>query len=141
MHQGHLSQEFQGTQSTQSLPTSECLVDRSPAKITQKSNLIFSSCFQATCEIYGDPTGRFVTPLISGNEYILVVYNYDSNTIHVEVFQSRQTVHIIDGYKKILEDLSAHDISPILFTIYNEISTALVNFITTPSLDIPSLYI
>ena len=117
MHQGHLSQEFQGTQSTQSLPTSECLADRSPTKILQRSNLIFASCFQATGKIYGDPTGRFVAQSISGNEYVLVVYNYDANTIHVEAFQSRQTIHIIDAYKKILGDLSAHGISPTLLTI------------------------
>ena len=86
IHQEHLSQEFQGTQSTQSLPTSECLAGRSPAKVTQRSNIIFASCFQATGKIYGDPTGRFVVPSISGNEYILVVYNYDANTIHVEAF-------------------------------------------------------
>ena len=95
--------------------------------------------FQATGKIYGDPTGRFVAPSISGNEYILVVYNYDANTIHVEAFQSRQTIHIIDAYKKILGDLSAHGISPTLLTIDNEISTALVDFITTPSLDTPFL--
>ena len=99
MHQGHLSQEFQCTQSTQSLPTSECLADRSPEKILQRSNLIFASCFQATGKIYSDPTGRFVAPSLSSNEYIVVVYNYGTNIIHVEAFQSRQTIHIIDTYK------------------------------------------
>ena len=90
-------------------------------------------------QIYGDPTGRFVAQSISDKKYILVVYNYDANTIHVDAFQSRQTLHIIDACKKILGDLSAHGISPTLLTIDNEIPTALVDFITTPSLDNPSL--
>ena len=60
MHQGYLSQEFQAILSTQTLPASEYLADRSPEKIAQISNLIFASCFQATGEFYGDPTGPFV---------------------------------------------------------------------------------
>ena len=83
MHQGHLSQEFQCTQSTQSLPTSEYLADRSPENFS-KTKSYFTSCFQATGKIYGDPTGRFVAPSISGNEYLIVVYSYDTNIIHVE---------------------------------------------------------
>ena len=90
-------------------------------------------------QIYGDLTGRFVAQSISDKKYILVVYNYDANTIHVDAFQSRQTLHIIDACKKILGDLSAHGISPTLLTIDNEIPTALVDFIITPSLDTTSL--
>ena len=86
MHKDHLNQEPQGLKSTQSQPTTNTNIDRFPPEITTKSHFVYASCFQATGKFYGDPTGRFVAPSISGNEYILVVFDYDTNTIHTQDF-------------------------------------------------------
>ena len=54
-----------------------------------KSYYIFSAYAQATCTIHSDPTGRFIHPSVAGNNYYLVVYCYDSNSIYVEATTSR----------------------------------------------------
>ena len=70
MYKGHLDQEPQGLQSTKSYPTTENHIDRFPPKITTKSIFLYAACYQVIGKLYGDPTGRFVAPSISGNEYI-----------------------------------------------------------------------
>jgi hypothetical protein len=34
-----------------------------------------------TTQIYSDLTGRFPTTSLSGNKYILILYDYDSNSV------------------------------------------------------------
>lgn len=40
---------------------------------------------KCTSKVYGDPTGKFITPSLSKNNYILIMYNKDSNSIHVNL--------------------------------------------------------
>ena len=89
-----------------------------------------------TGKIYGDTTGHLVAPSISSNEYILVVYDQDTNTVHALAFSTRLTTHIIKAYENILHTLTLNGISPKLLTMDNEISTVLVDFITVSPLDV-----
>ena len=52
-------------------------------------------------KIYTDQTGRFQVTSSRGNKYIMVVYNYDSNTIHVEAMKSRTGGELKVAYQKI----------------------------------------
>ena len=79
--------------------------------------------------MYSDPPGRFVVSSISGNEYILAIYDYDSNTIHAEPFVSRKTSSQIDAYKQILTVLTSYGLTPNLLTMDNEVSKTLVDFL------------
>ena len=132
MDKGYLDQKPQGLQPTQFPPTTDTNIDRFPPKVIPKSHFAYISCFQATYKLYDDPTGRFVTPSISGTEFILVVYDYHTNTIHAKSYPARLTTHIIATYEKILYTLSSNIIFPklltIILTIYNKMSTALVDF-------------
>jgi hypothetical protein len=53
-----------------------------------KTREIFVSCHKTTEKIYSDPTARFITPSSSGNNYMLVVYDYNINYIHAEPMQN-----------------------------------------------------
>ena len=92
--------------------------------------------FPGTGKLYGDPTCRFVSPSVSANKYILVVYDYDTNTIHEQDFSARLTTYIIESYEKIIHNLTSNGISQKLLIMDNEISTTLINFITVSSLDV-----
>ena len=43
--------------------------------------------FQETTKAYMDSTGRFPHKSTRGNEYVMVVYDYDSNAILVEALK------------------------------------------------------
>ena len=58
--------------------------------IPNKTNFIFAACMPITGQLFSDPTGRFVAPSISGNNYILVIYDYDSNPLHVQAMPNRK---------------------------------------------------
>jgi hypothetical protein len=42
----------------------------------------------ATCQIHTHQTGKFVIASNNGDDYVLVLYDYDSNSILVEALQS-----------------------------------------------------
>ena len=72
-----------------------------------------------------DLTGRFPTRSISGNEYILVCYHYDSNAILVEALKNRQAQTITDAWIKISKRLSLVGAAPNKWVLDNEISQTL----------------
>ncbi len=49
--------------------------------------------------IISDQTGRFVLPSSTGNIYVMIVYNYDSNYIFAHPFRNRTTPCILEAYK------------------------------------------
>ena len=67
-------------------------------------------------------TGRF--PYVSSkcNQYLLVVYDYDSNAILVEVLKSRSGTDINNAYMTIFLRLAKQECAPSTFTLDNEIS-------------------
>jgi len=55
----------------------------------------------ATGKIYTDQTGRFIVASTRGNKYILVAYDYDSNTILTEPLKIRTGPDLLAAYIKI----------------------------------------
>ena len=51
-----------------------------------------------TGKSYGDLTGKYPTMSSSGNQYILVICDYDLNTIIGEPQKIRQKGNILNGY-------------------------------------------
>ena len=74
-------QEIHGIQSTN--PTDG---DHLHLTICQdkRRTYVFADCLPITRKLYRDPTGRFLAISTNGNKCILVVYNYNSNTIHAQ---------------------------------------------------------
>jgi hypothetical protein len=109
MVKGHLDQQRANLRSTKPRPTTD--VPR-PSKLSDddcdnkphidaqepfpvRTAALFADCQLATGQIYTDPTGRFLVPSTSGSSYMLVLYDFDSNYIHVEPMASRsKTEHL-----------------------------------------------
>ena len=61
-----------------------------------------------------DLTGRFPFPSSRGNEYILIVYHYDSN--------ARRAAHIRDAFIQANDQLRSRGVKPKIYLLDNEIS-------------------
>ena len=69
-----------------------------------------------------DLTGRFPYRSSRGNQYILTVYDYDSNAILVKAIKNRQAETITNAWKSIVAKLEKQNIQPTIFIMDNEAS-------------------
>lgn len=81
-----------------------------------------------------DQTGRL--PIISqqGNQYMMVLYNYDSNGILATGVKGRTNKKLIDGYEVLYDRLKKAGIEPVMQRLDNEASKVLVHAIETKNL-------
>jgi hypothetical protein len=70
--------------------------------------------------IYTDPTGNFLVPSSSGNAYMLVLYDYDSNSIHVEPMHSRIKGQHLAAYQHAIALFTPHGLQPKLQKLDNK---------------------
>ena len=86
---------------------------------------------------YIEPTGKLCTDLTwhfpvqssRGHKYILVTYNFDSNSIHVKLLKSRHGNDTIKAYEDIYNMLTQQGLKPQLYWLDNEASKVLKHFI------------
>ena len=84
----------------------------------------------ANGQIYSDQTGKFVVASSAGNNYILFVYDYDSNSILVQPMRSRTGPCILSAFTIVHARLVAAGLRPQLQRLDNECSDALKAFLT-----------
>jgi hypothetical protein len=73
-HMNQIRENIRSTQHTVEQPASETEMVQE-----DKCNYIYAAVMD-TNQIYTDVTGRFPTTSLSGNKYILILYDYDSNS-------------------------------------------------------------
>ena len=124
---GHLDQERKNLQSTQvPIKLEDSDLDLFPVSENpnQKTYLAAAKIvpFISTSKAYGDLTGRF--PYISsrGNQYILVIYDHDSNAILAEPLKNKTGPEIKRGWMHINSILSKSGNAPKIYIIDNEAS-------------------
>jgi Reverse transcriptase (RNA-dependent DNA polymerase) len=138
MIKGHLDQVRQNSQSTKpvSPPDTD---DAFPMLLTEHDTALAHHCFAAmfepTGQIYTDQTGRFVTPSSTGNNYLMVLYDYDSNSILAEPTKNKTAEAILAAYKTLHARLCAAGLRPKLQRLDNECSTLLKQFMTAEGVD------
>jgi hypothetical protein len=64
-----------------------------------------------------------------GYKYILVLYDYDGNSIQAEPMKNRSDAEAIRAYSRIYDELTAKGLKPKFQTMDNEASTALKHFL------------
>ena len=81
---------------------------------------------------YTDQTGQFPFHSTRGYEYIMVLYDFDSNAILARPFKNRQAKELVDTWKKLYDDLTKNGHTTNCFIMDNECSSemksALKNF-------------
>ena len=103
-----------------------------PLENSRKTHALYAAtiCYNEPMgKLYTDLTGRFPVQSSRGHKYILVAYNFDSNSIHVKPLKSRHNNDIVKAYEEIYTTLTSRGLKPQLHWLDNEASTALKNFI------------
>ena len=77
---------------------------------------------------YTNQTGRFPITSRNGNKYILLVYHYDSNTIHAEPLKNRTGIELKTSYHKLYNLLTNRGLKPSLHILDNECINMLKKF-------------
>ena len=84
-HLDHVHQNQRSTKTPVAEPTSTTHSDQ-PTEPYERSHHCYATVMAPTGQIYTDQTGKFITPSSNGNNYLMIVYDYDSNHIFAEPF-------------------------------------------------------
>ena len=142
---GHLDQDRKNQRSTKPVapqPVSPSLEPRTDDAFprSEPDNRRTHQCFTAVLQpssgqIHSDQTGKFVVASSAGNNYVLVVYDYDSNSILVEPMRSRTGPCILTAFQTVHAGLVAAGLRPQLHRLDNECSAALKKFLHKADVD------
>jgi hypothetical protein len=99
------------------------LDDPTPAETNIKTHQVFASMVDVG-KLYGDLTGRFPIQSSRGHQYILTLYDYDSNTISTEPMKNRTKKEMIQAYTSLHHRLINTGLKLELQVMDNECSTA-----------------
>ena len=136
---GHLDQQRKNLRSTKSpAPQIDDLELNLPITDGLRTNAVYASIVTLpapTGHTYSDQTGRFPVQSSQGNEYVFVLYDFDSNAIFSEPMRNRTGIEILRCYKKIYELLVSRGLRPQLHKLDNEASTVLKKFLINTGTD------
>ena len=116
-------------------PTTQPMQPAYQERPGHRTHHIYAECQTMTGNVGSDQTGRFIVPSTSGNNYIFVLYDYDSNSIHAEPIPNRKQESIKNAYEKVLRLLQRRGLRPKLHRLDNEASQLLKNFMTDEDVD------
>ncbi len=113
----------------------------SPDPTHIRTNNVFVDNIDITGRTFSDQTGRFVCPSISGNNYIFILYDYDTNSIHAVAIPNRKKESLLSAMKHITKKLTRRGFKPVLHKMDNEVSDLMreylddenINFELTPT--------
>ena len=148
---GHMHAKRANIQSTKqlankvTLPTTSPIIQPKPFPTVTKpqplppnarTNHIYAACEPTSGTIYTDQTGHFTLPSSSGNKYLFICYDYDSNYINAIPMATKSQDQILKAYKTAIAMLQAKGLHPKLQRLDNEASQALINEIDHNNIDL-----
>jgi hypothetical protein len=101
----------------------------------QRTNNVYTGCRAITGNIGLDQTGRSIVPSTSGNNYLFILYDYDSNLIQAEPIPNCKKESMKAAYEKIFRLLQRRGLHPQLHRLDNEASQLLKEFITNKDIE------
>jgi hypothetical protein len=124
---GHMNQIRQNIRSTQ--PVVAITAPETDMTQEDKCHYIYATTLENN-QIYSDLTGRFPTTSLSGNKYILILYDYDSNIVLYAPMKNRGDKEMVRSFDFLIQSLVIQDLKPHLQRLDNEASLALRNYLT-----------
>jgi hypothetical protein len=139
MVKGHLDQIRKNVRSTQirtTKPQIDATNDAFPSDMphVDNNNTVFADVLNipdATGKIFTDQPGKFIAPSSTGNNYIFILYDYDSNAILAHPMPNRTAGSILAAYKHLHALLVKAGRTPRLQRIDNECSESLQQFMAS----------
>ena len=108
---GHLDQERSNLQSTSASNSTDSTTTNTedffhkPIKETKQEYFINLLQFDQKEKTFVDLTGRFPHQSSRGNNYIMVLYDYDGNAILAQALKNRESQSIIEAWKTLYNRL------------------------------------
>ena len=133
---GHLDQSRKNQRSTKQMPTkdddTEVFAPQPAIEDGRRTHHAYTGIIEyhpTEGKVFTDLTGRFPVQSAQGNKYLLVLYDYDSNSIHALPMKNRSEPEMIRVYDKIYTTLTRAGLRPRLQRMDNETSSALKTFL------------
>lgn len=130
--QGRTKRERQGLKSTKhcSQPIDPDILDDSfpisDAPNVKTNEVAFAILDPTTTsKAYFDLTGRFPHRSFQGNQYIMVSYHYDANSILAEPLRDRTAASLTQAWKKFHDVYASAGVAPTVYVMDNEFSNDL----------------
>ena len=95
----------------------------------------YSDCQSITGKIGTDQTGPFVVPYVRVNNYLLILFDFDSNSIFAKPIPNRTKHSIKNAYANILKILTNRVLKSQLHRLDNGASEVFKEFITEQHID------
>jgi hypothetical protein len=124
---GHMNQIRQNIRSTQ--PAVDHPAQEPDMVQEDKCNYMYAAVME-TNQIYTDLTGRFPTTSLSGNKYILILYEYDINSVLSDPMINRCDKDMIRAFDILIQSLIIRGLKPHFQRLDNEASLALRKYLT-----------
>jgi hypothetical protein len=99
----------------------------------ERTHCVYMKPIAVTGQIHSNQTGRFPITSSRGSKYIMVVYDYDSNTILTELLTSRTKSELLRAYSKLHDYLTARGLKPVLQHLDNEAPGRLQSYMRAKS--------
>jgi hypothetical protein len=131
---GQFDQQRKNVCSTKPTPT-KLSSEPSSERLDQRTNVVFANIFEPTGQIYTDLPGRFPICYNRGNQYIFVLYDYDSNAILAEPMKNCTDGEMVRAFKHLHAYLCDRGLCPKLQKLDDEASTALQHAIRQEKID------
>ena len=98
---------------------------------TQRTNEIMCNIVELpTGKIFTDQTGKFPVESSKGNNYLFVLYDFDSNAILAEPIKNRTGSSLVKAFNKLTDLLISKGLKPTFQVLDNEASQELKTAIT-----------
>ena len=119
---GHLNAKRHSLRSTKKTYSTPNYVFNATSIKPERTHNVYATCFSATGKIFTDQTRPFLLQSVSGNKYVFVLYDYDSNFIATVAIPARTKEHLVRAYRSVVTLLQRRGLCPRLQRLDNEIS-------------------
>jgi hypothetical protein len=80
--------------------------------LSERTNYCYTATMPTSGQVFSDQTGRFLAPSSTGNNYLLILYDFDSNSIHAEPMKTRTAAEHLAAYTRVHATLVKAGLQP-----------------------------
>ena len=119
---GHMHQERQNLQSTKNKIIHDDMFPGDTDTIRKYEYMYSITTMTPKDTTYGDLTGRFPCKSTQGNQYVMVVYDYNANVIWGRAIKNRQAATITSAWKELRDMFTVVGHRPTHYVMDNKIN-------------------
>jgi Reverse transcriptase (RNA-dependent DNA polymerase) len=127
---GHLDNRRQHVRSTKPKDTPLTDTFPEPTPDNHRSHLCYLAAAEPKQVVYTDQTGRLPHPSASGNNYLLIAYDYDSNAILLRPIKNRTAEALTAAIADVHSTLTKGGCRPLFHRLDNECPQHLKDYLT-----------